>query len=94
MLLYIFSFYLPSNGASVQSSFFQVSLQSVLEQLCSDSMVPELACTHVVSSEEAVSGVPQVLTQLLVQLLQLTQSVCVSGWSLVGDPCLHGNTLN
>lgn len=33
-------------------------------------LLPELSGGHVVSSEEAVSGVPQVLTELLIQLLQ------------------------
>lgn len=36
------------------------------------SDLPELSGAHVVSGEEAVSGVPQVLTELLIQLLQHT----------------------
>lgn len=38
--------------------------------LCDALLLPELSGGHVVSSEEAVSGVPQVLTELLIQLLQ------------------------
>lgn len=34
------------------------------------TVLPELSGGHVVSGEEAVSGVPQVLTELLVQLLR------------------------
>lgn len=37
------------------------------------SDLPELSGGHVVSGEEAVSGVPQVLTELLIQLLQQQQ---------------------
>lgn len=36
---------------------------------------PELAGPHVVSSEQAVSGVSQVLPQLLVKFLQQTEKL-------------------
>lgn len=38
--------------------------------------LPELSGRHVVACEQAVPGVPQVFTELLIQLLQNTQTHC------------------
>lgn len=51
--------------------------------------LPELACPHAVPSEEAVPGIPQVLTQLLVQLLQLKQRV-IGEWTGIFESDMGG----